>query len=556
MLPILTEKKMTKIFNSIKKIIAIALIVGMNWNGLAAVGQTYASFSDAHSVGDNSMSAGSLDFSAESDQDFAPEIFFAQDGQAKRTVVLEKIGSQDVKYAVAAVDFSGDNDLCDNLQMKAGEGGFMPLAGFFATSTLDSSVMDIDFSAGLINLDFADQGKTCAFNLEITGWQTNFDAPDGGFVVKKTIPSEIKTGDRVIINELMWTGSTGNPNDEWIELRNPGASEVNIGGWQMTKLTDAGESLMLQIPEGATIGAGGFYLISRLSKNNSALSVDSNLVSGDVDLRDKNLQVKLYNGQWDGAGAVVDIAGDGYGDPLGGFKGKLFGLFNFSMERNDTPGNGALKSSWHTCWDDSDEMRSYWDTLPIPWVGSLNRGTPTVRNLSDYDDAAERARYAALEEEWAEQQIVDLVEAGGEVPETITLRLSTGAVLDIPTEGLDLDEISAVGAEMENTDAAAGAVEEEKDDDATAATVVETETGGDSGQTAETPADNETTEKIEETVDENPADSTGKETETDADTSEPTEENSDQDNPAAITSDNVEVETDNVEVETEAPAAE
>ncbi|MCD6334669.1 MAG: lamin tail domain-containing protein, partial [Candidatus Latescibacteria bacterium] len=35
----------------------------------------------------------------------------------------------------------------------------------------------------------------------------------------------------VVINELMWMGSTASSADEWIELRNTTDSEILLSGW-------------------------------------------------------------------------------------------------------------------------------------------------------------------------------------------------------------------------------------------------------------------------------------------------------------------------------------
>jgi len=42
----------------------------------------------------------------------------------------------------------------------------------------------------------------------------------------------------VVINELMWMGSTKGTSDEWIELLNPGTEPVDLNGWT---LTDGGD---------------------------------------------------------------------------------------------------------------------------------------------------------------------------------------------------------------------------------------------------------------------------------------------------------------------------
>jgi len=49
--------------NSITKILAISLIVGLSWFGLSAMGETLAYYNDTENSTENTFSAGTLDFS-------------------------------------------------------------------------------------------------------------------------------------------------------------------------------------------------------------------------------------------------------------------------------------------------------------------------------------------------------------------------------------------------------------------------------------------------------------------------------------------------------------
>ena len=61
----------------------------------------------------------------------------------------------------------------------------------------------------------------------------------------------------VVISEVAWAGTAASSTDEWIELWNPGAADVDLTGWV---LTDGGD---IHADLGGTIGAGGFYLLER-----------------------------------------------------------------------------------------------------------------------------------------------------------------------------------------------------------------------------------------------------------------------------------------------------
>lgn len=64
----------------------------------------------------------------------------------------------------------------------------------------------------------------------------------------------------VIINEVAWMGSKNSASDEWIELKNISGSPAVIAGWQV--LSKRG-NISAALPAGASIPAGGFYLLER-----------------------------------------------------------------------------------------------------------------------------------------------------------------------------------------------------------------------------------------------------------------------------------------------------
>ena len=180
----------------------------------------------------------------------------------------------------------------------------------------------------------------------------------------------------VVINELMWMGSVGNSNDEWIELRNTTGNLIDLSNWQITKwVAGTDEELMLTIPSGRTIPANDYFLISKLTKDASAVNVEPDLVDTHVVLRNSDLQIKLYKGIWTNSSNLIDTADDGSGTPLAG----VDGANRQSMERNDTPGDGTTSASWHTCINDACNDTAYWDTE------GNNYGTPKAANLSEND---------------------------------------------------------------------------------------------------------------------------------------------------------------------------
>ncbi len=75
----------------------------------------------------------------------------------------------------------------------------------------------------------------------------------------------------VLVNEALT--HTDLPAVDWIELFNPNASEVNIGGWLLSD--DAAAPKKFRIPDGTTIPAGGYRVFTETEFNANALLVSS-----------------------------------------------------------------------------------------------------------------------------------------------------------------------------------------------------------------------------------------------------------------------------------------
>lgn len=151
-------------------------------------------------------------------------------------------------------------------------------------------------------------------------------------------------GPTVVINELLWMGSSASSADEWIELRNLSDQAIDVSGWQLTKKSGGLEVPMATLPAGKSIAANGYFLISNYAETNvnSTLGVTPDYVTTDVALSNSALQIKLY----DGSHTLLDTADDGAGNPLAGTYDSAKNIF-FSMERNIVPGDGAIVQNWH-----------------------------------------------------------------------------------------------------------------------------------------------------------------------------------------------------------------
>lgn len=159
------------------------------------------------------------------------------------------------------------------------------------------------------------------------------------------VPRVVADGQTVIINELMWMGSSASSADEWIELRNVTDQTVDVSNWTMTKKSSDVDVPMLTLPVGTNIPPGGILVVSNYANTStsSVLNVVPNVVNTDVALSNSALQIKLF----DSTQTLIDVADDGSGNPLAGALDSTKKLYA-SMERNPIPGDGTQGQNWHT----------------------------------------------------------------------------------------------------------------------------------------------------------------------------------------------------------------
>ena len=102
---------------------------------------------------------------------------------------------------------------------------------------------------------------------------------------------------RVIISEIAWAGTSADPRDEWIELRNLGTSPVDLTGWTLqwrpTHPTTAADRLWKQVQLQGTLPASGLASCAELVDVAPTVRFDRAAdgvawkISGDVDTVDE-----------------------------------------------------------------------------------------------------------------------------------------------------------------------------------------------------------------------------------------------------------------------------
>jgi len=168
----------------------------------------------------------------------------------------------------------------------------------------------------------------------------------------------------VIINEIMWMGSTRSPEDQWVELKNMTSEPIAISGWALAVPNPMDTLRAIIFPDSSVIPAYGYYLISYFPADSSQIAVVPNLVSKKLQMDRHHLWLKLFTKNPMDYGAVlIDEAGNGE-MPFAGDS-----LQFHSMIRVMPPGDGRLPSQWTT-----STTSHGWDP------GATEYGTPGADN--------------------------------------------------------------------------------------------------------------------------------------------------------------------------------
>jgi len=348
-----------------------------------AIAPVFTGFLDKEVSTNNSFSASTLYFnlSDTADNPLGSPLFdfsgmLPADSQTKQ-VRITKGGNEDFKYNVSFVKTAGDDVLCSGLNIEAKLEGVTLYNGSLASisllpiPTISGSYDDLEFIVSLPDGSSSLRNKSCSFDLVFKGWQTNSDGT-WGFSDSHSISNNITSGtwtfpNTVVVNEIMWMGSTVSPTDEWIELRNTTGDPIDLTGWRIDGAGSGSDPITLA----GTIPANGFFLITNLPTDASSIrdAISPDQVSGAMSLDDQGKQLTLRNA----SSLIIDQT------PAGAWAKGENGADKKSMERNDAPGDGSDSASWHTCEDSACHSTLYWDS------DGHDFGTPKAANLSGND---------------------------------------------------------------------------------------------------------------------------------------------------------------------------
>jgi len=201
------------------------------------------------------------------------------------------------------------------------------------------------------------------------------EAPNASAMVTasaKTLEGLMNNSGDVVINELMWAGTSLSPNDIWLELRNMTDRTIDLSGWHIKSFD---ETTFLEtdfLITSGSIAPKGFFVISKLPANSSSLKT-TDLVIPTLTLSRTNLLVTLT----DNASTPndIDVAWNPYTSLS--LSSYVSGTYYRSMERTEVPGDGTDPFRWYPCIDEVSTTE-FFDVTPF-----VNYGTPGVKNRSE-----------------------------------------------------------------------------------------------------------------------------------------------------------------------------
>jgi len=203
--------------------------------------------------------------------------------------------------------------------------------------------------------------------------------------------STINPGD-IVINEIMWAGSSVSNDDIWVELRNMTDRTLLLDDLSLTSYTSSEYTIPINF-SGMTVAPHGYFLIAKnniFGANDSQLNVSPDIWDNDLVISTSYLQMKLKN-----AGILIDTAWN-MSIPKEGLR--VNGQKYYSMERTGIPGDGVSPLNWYTCID-ALSTTDYFDS-----GATLERGTPGTENRSENEPAA-RYRIPELSASYAENNL-------------------------------------------------------------------------------------------------------------------------------------------------------
>jgi len=237
-----SAKRLT--FGGLKKTAVIVLILGLNWAGIAAIGQTVSYFNDEENSFDNVLAAGSLDIvlTASPSAGFSPEEkanYILPGDFVVREIEVSNNGSLEPEYDVAAA-FAYSDPFCNALSVKAELNGALKYEDLLkdfslvSVASISGGLDEWQFSVGLPDGSKQFKDSTCEFSFVFRGHQD--ELPFGqGFYDEEKVDGVLTGGGEVVMNEFLPNPEGADDQQgllgEWVEFYNNSSRPIDLTGW-------------------------------------------------------------------------------------------------------------------------------------------------------------------------------------------------------------------------------------------------------------------------------------------------------------------------------------
>ena len=225
-----------------KKIIILFLMLGLNYAGLLAVGQTLAYFNDEEISSENIFSAGVLDFRL-TNQNVSGFVGMENNGEIFHTsVAIPESGSMPMQYFAYSASAS---PVCSEFRVRVKQNETEifngPLPDFLSATTTAFGTWKFEFDLP-IGASVA-QGDLCQANIIFSAWREEIENPEeSGFFDIETLSLNLQAK-TIVLNEVLAYPNPNHPypaNKEFIELKNNGNAPVDVAGWKVSEMTGGG----------------------------------------------------------------------------------------------------------------------------------------------------------------------------------------------------------------------------------------------------------------------------------------------------------------------------
>ncbi len=215
-----------------------------------------------------------------------------------REIIVNKEGNLNFQHSLSIEQVSGDDNLCQALDLRAYLGDDLVYSGtlldFYYAPVVFSNVankwtLDIGLS---IEAGPELHEKNCQLKYQVRAWQENIVSASGGFNDVQDIFDSLDSGTwgPIVVNELFLAPVKDNKNTtaQWLELYNLGTEEYDLSSWYF----EDSKRNVLEISEKNTasrstaISAKGWLLVY--------LSQDFGAEGEKIVLRDKNKNIIDY----------------------------------------------------------------------------------------------------------------------------------------------------------------------------------------------------------------------------------------------------------------------